>query len=312
MNRLLILAQDAADYVSLVQAAGLPELEVVAANSHDKAMPLVANCNIILGEPPLIDTVLASANRLEWVQSSWAGVDRLCQSGLRQDYVLTGVKGIFGALISEYVLTYLFALERRLFDVRASQMQKHWQPSRYRLAKDMTVGIIGLGSIGRHVARAAGCFGLRVTGLNRSGKPVEHVEKVYTGENLAEFLVEIDYLVLTLPDTPETHHFMNAETLAMMKTSAVLINVGRGGIVNECDLVAALQQGHIGAAVLDVFAAEPLPPDSPLWDLPNVYVTPHCAAASFPEDVVGIFVENYGRFIRGGSLLHVIDFYRGY
>jgi len=275
-------------------------------------MALVAGCNIVLGEPSLTGRVLASADRLEWVQSSWAGVDRLCRPELRHDYILTGVKGIFGALISEYVLTYLFALERQIFDIRANQLQKHWQSSPYRQAKDITLGIIGLGSIGQHIARTARCFGLRVTGFNRSGKPCADVEKVYTEEYLAEFLAEPDYLVLTLPDTPQTRHFINADTLAMVKSSTVLINVGRGSIVNESDLVTALQQGQIGAAILDVFEAEPLPGDSPLWGLPNVYVTPHFAAASFPQDVAGIFVENYGRFIRGDPLLHVIDFDRGY
>lgn len=312
MNRLLILAQDATAYTPLVEAAGLGQLEIVAATRQGKALALVADCNIILGEPPLIAAVLASANRLEWVQSSWAGVDRLCRAELRRDYVLTGVKDIFGALISEYVMTYLFALERRIFTMRTNQLQKRWQPRPYRLAKDITVGIIGLGSIGRHVARTARGFGIRVTGLNRSGRPCDGVEEVYSRENLSQFLAEPDYLVLTLPDTPQTRHFINADVLAMMKSSVVLINVGRGSVINETDLVTALQQGQIGAAVLDVFETEPLPEDSPLWHLPNVYVTPHFAAVSFPQDVVNIFVENYHRFSQQESLLHQIDFERGY
>jgi phosphoglycerate dehydrogenase-like enzyme len=312
MNRLLILAEDAKDYFPLVEAANLPQLEVVAVSESGKALPLVADCNIILGEPPLIDAVLSSADRLEWVQSSWAGVDRLCRPQLRHDYILTGVKGIFGALISEYVLTYLFALERRIFAMRENQLHKRWQPKPYRLAKDVTLGIVGLGSIGQHLARIAQCFGLRVVGLNRSGKACEGVEKVYTGENQDRFFAESDYLVLTLPDTPQTRHFVNADILAMMKSTATLINVGRGSIVNEPDLVAALQQGQIAAAVLDVFETEPLPADSLLWSLPNVYVTPHIAAASFPEDVVNIFSENYHRFLQGESLLHQVDFDQGY
>lgn len=310
MNKLLILAEDAKDYFPLVEAEHLPQLEIVAATEPEKA--LVADCNIILGEPPLIVDVLSSADQLKWVQSSWAGVDRLCRPGLRHDYVLTGVKGIFGPLISEYVMTYLFALERRIFDMRANQLAKRWQPKPYRLAKEVTLGIVGLGSIGRHLARTAQCYGLRVTGLNRSGKSCDGVEEVYTGENQQQFFTEADYLVLTLPDTPETRHFINADVLAMMKSTATLINVGRGSIVNESDLVTALQQGQIASAVLDVFETEPLPADSLLWSLPNVYVTPHFAAASFPEDVVEIFTKNYHRFLRGESLLHQIDFEMGY
>jgi len=312
MNRLLILAEDADKYSLMVEAASLPELEILAASSVEEALAQVTDCNIILGEPGLIDTVLTDANQLEWVQSSWAGVDRLCRSDLRQDYVLTGVKGIFGALISEYVMSYLFALERRIFDMRSNQLEKRWQPMPYRLSKDVTLGIVGLGSIGRHIARVAKCYGLRVTGLNRSGKPCDGVEKVFTAENQDQFFTQSDYVVLTLPDTPKTRHFINVDTLAMMKSSATLINVGRGSIINEADLVTALQQGGIASAVLDVFETEPLPTDSLLWSLPNVYVTPHFAAASFPEDVVAIFVENYDRFVQHRPLMHVINFERGY
>ena len=296
----------------MIEAANLPQLKIVAASGAEEALSLVTDCNIILGEPGLIDAVLSAANQLEWLQSSWAGVDLLCHSDLRQDYVLTGVKGIFGSLISEYVMTYLFALERRIFDMRDNQLEKHWQPMPYRLAKDVTLGIVGLGSIGRHVAQVAQCYGLRIIGLNRGGKPCDGVEKVFTSENQDQFLAQSDYVVLTLPDTPQTRHFINADMLAMMKSSATLINVGRGSIINEPDLVTALQQGQIASAVLDVFETEPLPKDSLLWSLPNVFVTPHFAAASFPEDVVAIFVENYDRFIQHKPLMHVIDFKRGY
>lgn len=312
MNRLLILAKDANNYLSMIRAADLPGVELIAASGQQQAMGQVADCNIILGEPALIEGILSSASRLQWVQSSWAGVDRLCQAQQRSDYVLTGVKDIFGALITEYVMTYVFVLERKMFAMREDQANKRWQPRPYRPAAEISLGIIGLGSIGQHLAKTAAGFGIRVIGMNRSGKPCEGVEKIYTEATLAEFLAEPDYLILTLPDTPKTRHFINAETLAMMKSSVVLINVGRGSIINESDLVTALQQQKIAAAVLDVFETEPLPEDSLLWELPNVYVTPHVAAPSCPQDVVEIFVENYGRFTRGESLLHLIDFERGY
>ena len=312
MNRLLILTEDADKFVPLIEAAELPQLDIVSACEIEAAAELAVDCNIILGEPPLVGLVIARAQALEWVQSSWAGIDRLCQPELRRDYMLTGVKEIFGGLISEYVIAYLYGLERQIFDVRANQLKKQWQPKPYRLSKDINLGIVGLGSIGQHLARTTRQLGIHVTGFNRSGKDDGVVEKVYTADSLAEFLADLDYIVLTLPDTPGTRHFINADVLRMMKSSAVLINVGRGAIVNEDDLIIALQQGVIGAAVLDVFATEPLPTDSLLWSLPNVYVTPHFAAASFPEDVVEIFVENYHRFIRRDPLLHRIDFELGY
>ena len=312
MNHLLILAEDADNYLNMIRGADLPGLEIAAASERQQASGQIADCNIILGEPALISEVLSEATRVQWVQSSWAGVDRLCKLPVRTDYVLTGVKGIFGGLISEYVMSYLFGLERNIFEMRQDQKIKDWKPRPYRLAKDITLGIVGLGSIGLHLAKIAEGFGIHVIGLNRSGAACDHVDEVYTQNNLRDFLAAVDYLVLTLPDTAKTRHFINADTLAMMKASAVLINVGRGSLVDENDLESALQSGQIKAAVLDVFETEPLPQESALWTLPNAFVTPHIAAASFPQDVIDIFVKNYNRFIRNEPLLHVIDFERGY
>ncbi|HEY5775430.1 MAG TPA: D-2-hydroxyacid dehydrogenase, partial [Xanthomonadales bacterium] len=264
MNKLLVLAADAAKYTALIEAAGLQQLEIRSAGDDGSARSLVAGCNIVLGDPALVTRVLPYADRLEWVQSSWAGVDLLCRAGLRQDYVLTNAKGMFGPLISEYVMTYVFALERQLFRMRSNQLEQRWQPLSYRPAKDIRLGIVGLGSIGRHLALTARHFGMRVTGLNRSGRPCDEVEKVYTADDMGGFLAGLDYVVLTLPATPQTLHLINADTLKLMKPSAVLFNVGRGNSVNEADLAAALRGGVIGGAVLDVFESEPLSRESPL------------------------------------------------
>lgn len=307
-----MLAADVARYTSLVEAANLPGLEILPASEQGAACQRVADCNIILGEPSMVAEVLEQARALEWVQSTWAGVDSLCRPGLRRDYVLTGVKDIFGPLISEYVMAYLFAFERRLFTMRSNQLQRHWKPLPYRSSKEITLGIVGLGSIGAYLAGAASQFGIRVIGLNRSGTPCEGVERVYTPGDLGGFFEDPDYIVLTLPDTPRTRHFISADTLALMKPTAVLMNVGRGSLVNEADLVIALRDGLIGGAVLDVFEEEPLARDSALWQLPNAFITPHTAAMSFPEDIVGIFIENYGRFMLKQALSHSIDFELGY
>jgi len=312
LNNLLILTEDSQKYTALIKAADLPRLRILAASNTEEATDLLSSCNIFLGEPPLLAKILDSANHLDWVQSSWAGIDALCQPGLRRDYALTGVKGIFGPLISEYVLAYIFALERSIFDMRANQLAKNWQPISFRLSRDISLGIVGLGSIGQHVAQTARHFGIRVTGMNRSGNACDGVEEVFTKEKLAEFLDEPDYVLITLPDTPRTKHLVNADFLRMMKSSAVLMNVGRGNVVSEADLASALDKGEIAASVLDVFETEPLPLDSPLWSMPNVYITPHYSAASFPEDVVRIFSKNYQRFLQKESLLHLIDFDRGY
>jgi len=155
-------------------------------------------------------------------------------------------------------------------------------------------------------------FGIRVIGLNRSGRPCEEVDEVYTVDELTAFLKEPDFVVLTLPATRQTNCFINSDALRMMKQSAVLINVGRGNSIDEADLAIALREGVIAGAVLDVFENEPLAPESPLWQMPNVYITPHMAATSFPEDIAEIFIENYRRFRRKEPLLHVVDFELGY
>ena len=311
-NKLLILADDAARYHALIRAADLPQLKITTASDPGSAVGSVAACNIILGDPTAVSEVLGAAEQLEWVQSSWAGVDSLCHAGLRRDYVLTGVKDVFGPLISEYIITYLYAFERRVFRMRENQQKKIWQHFPYRNSSNIRLGIIGLGSIGRHIAQTARQFGIQVTGLNRSGKPCADVKTVYTIETMARFLKDLDYLVLTLPDTPQTKHFINADRLKLMNPSTVLMNVGRGSIINEADLIWALREDVIGGAVLDVFENEPLAQDSPLWDFHNVYVTPHHAATSFPEDIAGIFIDNYQRFIKEESLRHTIDFESGY
>jgi len=312
VNRLLVLSAEVAKYAGLIRQEDLQDLEIVTADNAEAAAAIVGNCNIILGAPPLVSEVLASAANLEWVQSSWAGVDHLCKPGLRRDYVLTGAKGVFGSSISEYVMTYLFVLERRVFDMRSNQSDKRWKPLPYRRSHEITLGIVGLGSIGRQLARTASSFGIRVLGLNRSGGFCENVEKVYTAGDPGGFFTESDYLVLTLPDTPQSKHFINADVLKMMKPSAVLMNVGRGNIINEIDLVCALREGIIGGAVLDVFANEPLDPHNPLWQLPNVHITPHTAAISFPEDIIGIFADNYQRYVQNEPLRFIIDFELGY
>jgi len=312
LNRLLILSADAEKYAALIESAGLDQLKFMTACDPGSTESMAGHCNIILGDPQLVGEVLASAELLEWVQSSWAGVDHLCLPGLRRDYVLTGVKDIFGPRISEFVMMYLLSFERQIFTMRNNQSRRSWRPLPYRPLDEITMGIIGLGSIGRHLAGTASNFGIRVIGLNLSGRSCDDVEKVYTAEDPAGFFEESDYIVLTLPDTQKTRHFINADVLKLMKTSAVLLNVGRGSLINETDLVDALQNDIISGAVLDVFSTEPLPVDSPLWQQPGVYVTPHNAAVTFAEDITEIFVDNYRRFLEKEPLRHVIDFDRGY
>ncbi|MBD3308537.1 D-2-hydroxyacid dehydrogenase [candidate division KSB3 bacterium] len=311
-NTLLILTQDADRYAELLKPFALPDLEFVACDSLEAAERYIDQCNIILGAPPLTAPLLDQATRLEWVQSTYAGVEAFLYPQRRSDYVLTGVKGVFEFLISEYVFGYILARERHLFETFQQQQQKIWQKTPYQSLQGKLLGICGLGTLGRHLAHTAKVFGMNVWGYKRSPVHLPEVERIFTATEFQEFLAQPDYVVITLPSTPETQHLFDDAAFQAMKPSAMLINVGRGQIVSEQALIHALTQQRIHGAVLDVFEEEPLPPESPLWTLPNVLITPHNAAFSFPEDIVQIFCDNYRRFVNHEPLLYEVDFQKGY
>ena len=312
MNKLLVLADNADELAHLLRQRALPDLEISIAQCESAAQTRIGEANIILGKPAFVAPMLAAATRLQWVQSTFAGVDAFCAAGLRTDYCLTGVKGIFGALMSEYVFTYILAIERNLLVTRENQRRRCWQNRPYRSLKGLTIGICGLGSIGQEIARTAAHFQLRVLGLSRSGAKTDFVETVYGPEDICQLARQVDYLVTVLPDTRETRGVINESVFRALGPDSILINVGRGATVDERALEAALRVGDIRAAVLDVFETEPLPQDSPLWDLDNVFITPHNSAMTFPEDIVEIFCENYQRFCDGEVLNGVINFDRAY
>lgn len=311
-NRLLILSRSAALYAGLIKDLRLPDLEIAACKTAGEASAQLDRCTIILGEPSRIVRVVEGAKMLNWVQSTFAGVEELLRPGARSDYILTGVKGVFGPFMSEYVVGYLLALERHFFTAYRNQQDRTWRRLPYKSLRGGLIGICGLGSIGRHLARTADHFGLRVWGYKRTAETVPEAERVFTGSEFDEFLSQPDYIVNTLPSTPATIRLFDEAAFRTMKTTAVLINIGRGDTVVEQALIRALQHGMIGGAVLDVFEQEPLPESSPLWSLPNVVITPHNSGFSFPGDIAALFAENYRRFSKGEPLLYRVDFERGY
>ena len=311
-NRLLILTENPGHYAELIEGLDLYGLEFMACDRAGDAKNHAKNCNIILGEPARIAPVLDIAENLQWIQSTYAGVEALVTTSQRTDYLLTGVKNLFGPLMSEYVFAYILALERNIFQTYENQQKRLWQDMRYKSLKGALLGICGLGSIGRHIALTGKRFRMDVWGYKRSYKELPEVDRLFTHASFREFLAHPDYIVITLPHTPESFHLFDYASFQAMKNSAVLINVGRGPVVSENALIRALEEKLIRGAVLDVFEEEPLPKDSNLWKLPNVFITPHNSASSFPEDIVDIFAENYRLFVDGKPLKYVVDFDRGY
>ena len=311
-NRLLILTENPGHYAALIERLDLSGLGFIACDRAGEAKNHAQNCNIILGEPARIAPLLDAAKNLQWIQSTYAGVEVLVTPSQRTDYLLTGVKDLFGPLMSEYVFAYILALERNIFQTHENQQERLWQDMPYKSLKGTLLGICGLGSIGRHIALTGKRFGMNVWGYKRSYEELPEVDRVFTQTDFREFLAHPDYIVITLPHTPESFHLFDYASFQAMKRSAVLINVGRGAVVSENALVRSLEEQLIRGAVLDVFEEEPLPKDSNLWGLPNVFITPHNSADSFPEDIVHIFAENYRLFITGEPLKYTVDLSRGY
>lgn len=306
----LIIGDDAADLARAVSATE-PGIPLTTAAGVTEALDRYAGEPILFGSPLMISEVLPDMPGVKWVQSTWAGVTPLMDIE-RRDYVLTGIRGIFGPQMSEYVLGYLLAHELDIFARREEQHEHRWEYRASGTLRGKRVGIMGTGSIGRAIAESAAGFGMTVTGLSRTGAGKAPFEAVYPTARISEFLPGLDYLVSVLPQVSATDGLLDAETLALLPPTAYFVNVGRGNVVDDDALIAALASEQLAGAVLDVFDEEPLPGSSPLWDAPNLLVTAHIAAMSYPELIVPIFVDNYRRYIVGKPLVDVIDFELGY
>jgi phosphoglycerate dehydrogenase-like enzyme len=315
MHRLLILSRHASDYHRLVDAAHLPDLEVTSTSDPADAAPRTAEFDLVFGEPSLLRHLLPSLTALRWAQATWAGVEPLLDPALRRDYILTNARGVFGPLMSEYVFAYLLAHERRLLEKHASQAAGRWDATPPGTLRGKQLGLLGVGTIGVALARTAKHFGMRVKGYTRASEDSPDVDAYFHGslaDQRTAFAGDLDYLVSIMPATPRTRHVVDAALLAALPRHAVFVNPGRGGTVDEPALAAALQQGTIAGAVLDVFQQEPLPPDHVFWRTPNLLITSHTAALSVPEDITPVFVDNYRRLLRGEPLRYQVDFDRGY
>jgi len=313
MSRVLILSKHADEYRCLVEAADLPGLEgLAAAASPDEVLALGDDFDVLFGEPSLIREVLPRLRALRWVQATWAGVEPLLDPSLRRDYLLTNARGVFGGLMSEFVFGYLLQHERRMIERYLAQQEQRWDASVTGTLRGKTLGLLGVGSIGSALAGTARHFGMSVRGYTRASESCPDVDAYYHGSRLLDFAGGLDYLVSVLPNTKETRCIVDASLLGRLPAHAVFVNVGRGEAVDEAALATALRSGKLAAAVLDVFEQEPLPPGHPFWHTPNLLMTFHTSAPSFPGDLARLFIENYRRYAAGRVPLHAVDFEKGY
>ena len=248
--------------------------------------------------------LLPVAGDLRWIQALSAGVDSYDLDAISEAGVaLTNASGVHAEPIGEQVFGYVLAFERNLHRGMRQQARGVWESYGAGELRGKTLGVIGVGAIGTRVAELGQAFGMDVLGLKRTPEEIDAVDEMFGPDDRYELLHRADYAVLAVPLTDETEGMIGREELDTMPDDAVLVNIGRGALVDEGALELALQQGWIGGAALDVFEDEPLPADSPLWDLSNVIVTPHMAGSTprYWERCASLFVENYGRYREDGA-----------
>ncbi|MCL4516178.1 MAG: D-2-hydroxyacid dehydrogenase [Firmicutes bacterium] len=299
-----------------------PGLNIVWARSKEEYQANLADADVmfIYGVKP---EELARATRLKWIHVPYAGVEKaLFPELVESPIIVTKASGSSGIGIADQVFGGILYFSRGLFLARRLQIEHKWdQQAVGRQAGELdgaTLGIVGFGDIGHEVAKRAHGFGMRVIATKRTA-PTENewpevLDEFIPLDRKEEVFRRADYLVLAIPHTAETYHLVGERELGMMKREAIFVNVSRGKVVDEPALIRALQKGQIAGAALDVFEEEPLPPDSPLWDLPNVLVTPHMAGINpwYMRRATEIFIDNLERVLQGKPMMNTVDKRAGY
>lgn len=305
------------DYISRI-GEYLSEHDFVVCEDKETIVREIADADVFIGWK-ITPGVFAHAKQLKWIQFGSAGIDHtvfpeLLDSGV----IVTTLSGIHEVPVAEHVMAMMLGLTRRL-DIAVTQKNEHaWDRSQNTPTSnelfEKTVGIIGLGKIGRNIARLARCFGMRVIGTRQTASQLPDVDDVYAADKLDIVLAKSDFVVLVAPLTDQTRALIGRREIGLMRDGAYLINVARGAMLDHDALAEALASGKLRGAALDVAPQEPLPPDSPLWNLPKTIITPHTAGASprYGERGSRIFKHNLDAFLSGGEMINVYDPSRGY
>lgn len=305
-------------------------MQVVNAPDEVTALQQIVDADAFFGK--LTPQLLAAATRLQWVQSPTASLEHyLFPELIEHPCRLSNMRGLFSDVIADHVLGFLLCFARNIPQYLRLQTQRRWEPvggessrpsntagpgaisqidRHHQHLADLTIGIVGVGAIGAEIARRASAFSMTMIGVDPVCRSVDGViDAVWPTDQLPALLAQSDYVVIAAPHTPETEKLFRKDQFAAMKPTAVLINIGRGVIVDLADLTAALQEGQIAGAALDVFEVEPLPSEHPLWGMENVILTPHVAAASprIAERHTQVLLENVRRFAAGEEPLNLVD-----
>jgi phosphoglycerate dehydrogenase-like enzyme len=290
-----------------------PGLDVVRIRTMQEAPGALAGAEILFAFLPSVDpSLLRAAPALRWIQLLGSGLDGVADlAAARPDLLITSGRGAQAEPVSEAVIAFMFALARDLPRLVEQQRQRLWQRRPARLLKSATVVTVGVGAIAGRLAPKCAALGMRVLGVSSAPRAVEGFERIAPLADLREAAAEADYLVVLTPLSDSSRMLVGREVLAAMKTTACLINVARGGIVDEAALAEALTSGRIAGAALDVFAEEPLPASSALWSCPNVLISPHLGGLNtrYLRDLLPLLTENTRRFLAGetGAMRNVVE-----
>ncbi len=308
-HKLLIYHPEPRPYGAILSKR-LPELTIRFAIQPEEAIDFIEEAEIILTWK-IPDELLKKAKNLKWFASLGAGTEHLVNNPLIPESVTFTKVTVYGEMMAEYVFAYLLYFCRDLPKYFRDQEKRVWVPVRPERLRGKTIGILGLGSIGKEIAKRGKQFGMTVFGMKRIPEAVENVDQVFSSKDLGKMIPLVDILINTLPLTPDTYRLLGDKEIGLMKEGAILFSIGRGKTIDERALTLALKNGKI-KAILDVFEEEPLSPESELWNLENVIITPHVSGINLPEEICKEFVQNYEKWVRGESLHGLVDRMKGY
>jgi phosphoglycerate dehydrogenase-like enzyme len=299
---LVHIASQAEYYPKAIRALD-PELTVTSFRARDDALKVMPEADILLSfGSGLGPDFFRDARRIKWVHALGTGLDGIIDSQFLYKRVLvTATRGIHGIPMSEAAIMMMLTLARDFRRTLRQQEARQWQFFFAQLLHGKTVGILGIGAIASHVAERCKAMGMTVVGITRTVRDLPGFDRMVGREDLLRIVPELDFLILLIPHDADSHHIVDARVLAAMKPTSFLINLARGGVIDETALVAALGEKRIAGAALDAYEHEPLPPDNPLWELPNVICSPHMTGAwdGYAEACFQQFAFNYRQFVAG-------------
>ncbi|WP_404407335.1 D-2-hydroxyacid dehydrogenase [Jeotgalibacillus malaysiensis] len=318
MEKKLIIAHDLEEELLTAAKEAAPDWTIVTGKDEEQWGPHMKNASIVAGWKKAMTPYLDQAENLEWVQSWSAGIDsHPLEDFEKHNIKLTSANGVHAFPIAETIFAMMLGWTRHIHTYTRQQQEKKWHHAGLKLElHGKKLALLGAGAIGKETAKIAKAFGMEVAGFRRSGEKEQYFDQMYKLDQLHDILPECDYVVITLPLTKETNNLFTEETFNRMKSESFLVNIGRGEIIDEEAMIQALKDGKIAGAGLDVFATEPLPEESPLWEMDNVIITPHTAGSTeyYNDRVIkDILIPNLKSFTEDKKLsVNEVDYKKGY